>query len=193
MLWNNTTRVKKKKFTCGYCNNSAAPDTAYSSDSRNDMIYICPYCEKPTYFSNLTHINVKQIPGVPFGESIKHLPDEIQELYNEARQCIGVSAYTSAAIVCRKLLMHIAVEKGADKDQTFKYYVEWLQDNGYIPPGGKHWVNYIREKGNEANHEIILIQDKDAKRLLSFLAMFMKFVYEFPRSLPRQENSEESN
>jgi hypothetical protein len=67
---------------------------------------------------------------------------------------MGVNSFTSAVLTCRKLLMHIAVEKGAPTNQSFLQYVEYLEQNHYVPPGGKGWVDYIRTKGNEANHEI---------------------------------------
>jgi hypothetical protein len=44
--------------------------------------------------------------------------------------------------------MHIGVEQGAAK--------------GYVPPNGKAWVDVIRTKGNEANHQIQLMNAGDA-------------------------------
>ena len=51
-----------------------------------------------------------------------------------------------------------------------------------------HWVDHIRKKGNEANHEITLMTDKDAKDLIVFLEMLLKFIYELP-NLSQQEPS----
>ena len=87
-------------------------------------------------------------------------------------------------MVCRKLLMHIAVEEGANEDKSFKYYVDWLEENHYVPPNGKDVVEYIREKGNEANHEIVPMEKEDAEALIGFLELFMKFIYEVPQLPP---------
>ena len=76
--------------------------------------------------------------------------------------------------------MNIAVEKGASKNLKFIEYVNHLSDNGYVPPDGKSWVDHIRQKGNEATHEIQLMDKKDAEDLILFSEMLLKFIYEFP-------------
>jgi len=44
-------------------------------------------------------------------------------------------------------------------------------------------VDHIRQKGNEANHEIKVMTAQDARDLVSFLEMLLKFVYEFPAKI----------
>jgi hypothetical protein len=80
--------------------------------------------------------------------------------------------------------MHIGVEKGAEENKPFLYYVDHLANQGYVPPNGKHWVDHIRRKGNEANHEIRVMGKDDAKELLIFLEMLLRFIYEFPSMIP---------
>ena len=184
MTWLKTSDITSKKYTCGYCSTKMASDVGYQS-AHYGNIYICSHCDEPTFFSD----KEGQIPSVSFGISVKELPEEIERLYNEARQCMKVSAYTSAVMLCRKLLMYIAVENGAKINQSFINYVDWLDESGYIPPNGKALVDYIRQKGNEANHEIRFMEQQDAEHLITFIGMFMMFVYEFPASLPDQETS----
>ena len=75
--------------------------------------------------------------------------------------------------------MNIAVQKEASENLTFIEYVEYLSSKGYVPPDGKDWVDHIRQKGNEATHEIKLIEKKDAEDLVVFSEMLLKFIYEF--------------
>lgn len=70
---------------------------------------------------------------------------------------MSVSAYTTAVMACRKLLMHIAVEKGAEPNKSFNHYVDWMVEHHYVPPGGSGWVDVIRDDANEVNHEIALM------------------------------------
>ena len=184
MAWRNTQSIGSRKYTCGYCHNRVAVDSGYGNLSEGTDIRICSHCDNPTFFSNKDG----QIPGVLQGITVKNLPDDVKNLYNEARRCMAVSAYTSVVMLCRKLLMHIAVEKGAEKNKKFYVYVNWLDENNYIPPDGKGWVNYIRDKGNDANHEIQLMNHQDAEKLMAFIGMLMKIVYEFPSMLPQPEN-----
>jgi hypothetical protein len=63
---------------------------------------------------------------------------------------------------------------------------------GICTPNGKHWVDRIRKKGNEATHEIFLMGEIDAKELLSFLEMLLRFIYEFPNLVPQSGASPEA-
>jgi len=84
--------------------------------------------------------------------------------------------------------MNIAVSQGAKEGLEFIKYVNYLSDKGYIPPNGKHWVDHIRKKGNEATHEIALMKENDAKELMAFTEMLLRFVYEFPKSVPKKDD-----
>jgi hypothetical protein len=112
--------------------------------------------------------------------SVDNLPDGLQPLYQEARNCMVVSACTAAVLTCRKMLMHIAVENGAPAGQTFQSYVTHLLENGIVPRHCETWVDAIRKRGNEANHEIRMAGRKDAEDLLSFTEMLLKILYEYP-------------
>jgi len=68
--------------------------------------------------------------------------------------------------------------------KKFIEYVEYLANNGYVPPHGKGWVDHIRKKGNEATHEIVIMSQSDSEELISFMEMLLKFIYEFPSKIP---------
>ena len=77
--------------------------------------------------------------------------------------------------------MHIAVEQGAQQNKSFVEYVDYLVQNHFAPPKSQPWVDRIRQKGNEANHEIRIMQKADAQEIMTFLEMLLKFIYEFPQ------------
>ena len=80
--------------------------------------------------------------------------------------------------------MNIAVSLGAEEEESFLFYVEYLASKGYVPPNGRGWVDHIRKKGNEATHEIALMVKSDAEELILFTEMLLKFIYEFPNRVP---------
>ena len=82
------------------------------------------------------------------------------------------------------MLMNIAVQEKAAEGLKFIEYVEYLAKNGFVPPNRKHWVDHIRKKGNEATHEIAVMSEADAKDLLGFVEMLLRFIYEFPKLVP---------
>jgi hypothetical protein len=111
---------------------------------------------------------------------VRHLPADVEALYEEARIAASAGAHTASVLSLRKLLMHVAVALDAPENQPFVVYVEYLADQGYVPPNGRGWVDQIRVKGNEANHEIVLISAEDNEQLIRFVGMLLKFIYEFP-------------
>lgn len=76
--------------------------------------------------------------------------------------------------------MNIAIAEG----QRFIEYIDYLANNGFVPPKGRGWVDHIRKKGNEATHEINPMTHADATELVSFSEMLLKFIYEFPAQVP---------
>lgn len=173
--WYNASSTNKTSYTCGYCGNNVGPSLHYYNTSLVGHIYICPNCNFPTYLST-----TEQVPGPIIGEDLEYLPEEINSLYDEARKCLTVNAFTSTVLACRKLLMNISVSKGADAGKSFAFYVTFLEDNHYIPPNSRTWVDHIRKKGNEATHEIPSISKDDAIELLEFTEMLLRFVFEMP-------------
>ena len=180
MPWNNANQIGSRNYTCGFCGNIVASSNGFSHQNNSYRIYLCPHCEKPTYFG----WHEGQIPGVAPGYEVKALPPDIEGLYSESRNSVAASAYTGAVLLSRKLLMNIAVTQGAPTGKPFIEYVEYLAANGYVPPNGKGWVDHIRKKGNEATHEIVAMSRQDAEDLISFTEMLLKFIYEFPSGVP---------
>ena len=173
--WTHHTAVLPQRFKCGFCNTIVAADRGWNTGKLSVGIRICPNCNRPTYAEE-----GEQYPGVAFGNPVQELPEDISALYEEARVCCAGSSYTAAVLVLRKLLMNIAVQKEAPENKKFIEYVDYLSEKGYVPPDGRSWVNYIRQKGNEATHEIKLMNKKDAEELVVFSEMLLKFIYEFP-------------
>ncbi len=181
--------ITQREFTCGYssCGKEVGSNIGWlynnhSSGQPEGYIYICPMCHNPTFFDDSISPSM-QTPGVSFGRVVNHLPKDIDELYAEIRKATSAQAYTSAVLSCRKILMHIAVEKGAEENKAFAHYVKYLADNHYAPPGSEAWVTKIKDSGNEANHEIKIMTKDEAEELINFLEMLLTFIYEFPKKI----------
>lgn len=185
IAWYGTNSLDSVAFRCGYCGNAVATNQGYFAQrgigGHSARIYICPHCAKPTFFLGNSYS-----PRVAPGDDVQHLPDLVSSLYREARNCVAAEAYTASVLACRKLLMNIAVAQGAKENLKFIEYVEYLANSGYVPPNGRGWVDLIRKKGNEATHEIVLMGPDDAAKLLSFVEMLLKFIFEFPAHVPSQ-------
>lgn len=188
--WHKPAYIKTVSYICGYCGDRVSSDRGYGlgqyPDGSGGQIggaYLCPNCNCITMITP----DGKKYPGHIPGSPVKHLPPDIGALFDEARRCASQNCFTASAMVCRKILMNTAVERGAEANQNFIDYVNYLSEQGYIPPNGKHWVDHIRKKGNEATHEILLMKDKDATELIFFVEMLLRFVHEFPNMIPKEE------
>ena len=190
-IWKNSEDLGQiQRYVCGHCGERVASQKGFGyvmnilqglgpNNGMSRLIAICPKCEAPSYFSEFG-----QVPGPNVIPDVKHLPHSVDELFREVGRCVQVGAYTSAVLACRKLLMHIAVDLGAKEGQNFVTYVEYLYDNHYVPPSGKAWIDLIRAEGNEANHEIVFKDQKDAESLIGVLVHLLRSAYEFPGEIP---------
>ena len=177
--------LESKSYTCAYCSNTVASSRGtYDNGATFLRIYECPHCGNPTYFGR----SDSQIPDVSPGAHVEHVPENIANLFFEARSCVSVNAYTSSVLASRKLLMNIGVTQGAGEGLSFIAYVEYLSNHGFIPPNGRGWVDLIRTKGNEATHEISSMTCEDATQLITFVEMLLRFIYEFPAQIPTPES-----
>lgn len=184
-------QVTENSYDYGYCGSFAGPSYAYQCTYQfgrttitSGFIYICPKCNKPTFQNNKEE---EQVPGIKKGNKLEYLPENIEQLYEEARICISVNATTSAVLSCRKLLMNVAVAKGAEVGKSFAYYVNYLDENHFIPPGSRDWVDHIRKKGNEATHEIPNIKQEDAVELIEFTEFLLRFAYKLPDKMEKHQ------
>lgn len=178
--WNNGTSKIPRTYVCGYCGEKVASAYGFQGTIDNTRrifhIYCCTTCWKPTFFDE----NNVQWPFGVYGEKVIDINDQdVSALYEEARICVGFSP-TAAVLACRKILMHVAVAKGAKENLGFAAYIDYLSDNNHVPQGAKDWINPIKKNGNVANHKIKIVGQEEAESTLDFTTMLLKVIYEYP-------------
>lgn len=183
--------IMEATYTCGYCGSKITSDEGmYLGEERRSLLYntrpqgvfICTNCKMPSFIYGDV-----QVPGVNFGNSVNNIPDIVNSVYEEARKSFSVGAYTGVILLCRKLLMHVGVDFGADENNNFVYYVNYLKDNHYVTQNSGEWIDSIRKFGNVATHQIVVNTKEDAERMIKFCEMLLKVNYEYP-ALMRLEN-----
>lgn len=175
--WQKLSSLNPKEFVCGFCGRDIGTNHGYFHQGSGPLtnIYICTNCGCPTFFNQQGN----QYPGPMLGREIKGLPDDIDEVYKEIREDIKNQCFTSAVLLSRKLIMHIAVDTaGAKEGESFVAYIEHLKKSNYIPPKADRLLDYLRKLGNEKNHEIKLGNSGEAEKILSFIEALLYFVYE---------------
>ncbi len=178
LYWENTNHLQSKKFTCWNCGNLVASEVGYTAlhdgAYRREGIYICPHCGAP----HIIDLNKHEIPAALPGRPIKRLPVIVNQVYEEARNCIAAGSYTAAVMILRKILMNLAVEEGAKEGDSFAHYVDYLCDNGFVHKRQHEQAHRIQRLGNDANHKIESRTKEDALELLNLVQLILINNYE---------------
>ena len=171
-----STRDSWYTYTCGHCNSKVAGAVVATVHLKDQPILwlLCTNCANGSVRADNGNI----FPGVPFGPKIEGLPDVVLDAYEEARRCLSINAFTSCELICRKILMHVAVDKGASEGDTFANYLSYLETKGFVTPPMKTWVDLIRQHGNKAAHLIEPPEITRAESTLMFTAELLRLTYE---------------
>lgn len=177
MGWNNVMAITSKSFVCGYCSNQVASNRGYEFIEKYKIlasVHLCPHCGRPTFFEGDT-----QVPGSMIGQSVDNVPKDVGSYFNEARRDFSVNSYTSCVLICRKIIMNVAVDHGAEEGKQFAFYINYLMKNNYIGINSKSWVDKIRTSGNDATHKLPEISSDEARNIISFTEMLLITLYKF--------------
>lgn len=164
-------------YTCAHCGNSVGGAVvATHKDPHGYTVrwLQCPTCAEPSAMDSRGTIH----PGARYGPAIAGLPADVERAYAEVRACMSVEAFGSAELMCRSILMHVAVDKGAEEGNSFSDYIDYLMTQGYVTPPMKGWVDLIRQHGNRASHDIAPVDRKRAEGTVQFTAQLLRSVYE---------------
>lgn len=166
------------EITCGHCGTKVSSHVlACYRDTNSSAIYSWVMCANCS-LGSVVDFKGNAIPSVKFGKKINNLPPDIESAYEEARSCYSANAHTGSVLLCRKIIMHVAVDKGADEGNSFASYLDYLEENHIITSNMKTWVNHIREKGNIANHTLLIADKEKSEGILRFTARLLDLVYE---------------
>lgn len=184
--WRQLSDLDSKEYTCGFCGKEVGTNHGYFHEGSGPLtkIYICTNCGSPTFFDQQGN----QHPGPLLGRNIENSPSDINEIYREIRESIKDSNYTAAQLLGRKLIMHLAVSVAEAKEgETFVQCVDHLQSEGYVPPNGKAWIDYVKKLGNEKNHEIKIGTAEESSKILKFIEVLLIFIYEFAQEIEEKQ------
>jgi Domain of unknown function (DUF4145) len=121
------------------------------------------------------------IPGALPSSTVSNLPSDVAAAWTEARRSHATGAYTAAEIMCRKILMHLAVDmSGSAPGKSFVQYIDDLEAGNYIMAGLKPVVDQIRSRGNKANHELPASTQQESISTMTITQHLLSGIYELP-------------
>ena len=92
---------------CGHCSKEVAGIIVSQNMGVPVRWLACPNCKRGSV------LNIDTFAPEPLlGDDVKGLPETIQHAYTEARKTFSFECYTACNLLCRKILMNVAVDKG---------------------------------------------------------------------------------
>jgi len=164
-------------FVCSHCSakGNGIVIGFYFKHAPNIFWILCPSCSHGSVIDR----DGNTYPPIPYGENVEGLPPELKLAFNEARNVFSIGAFTSCQLICRKMLMHIAIDKcNLDEGKSFIEYVNALEKAQLISPLMKPWVDKIRKEGNDATHKLEPPSKDDSENILNFVTQLLKVIYE---------------
>lgn len=153
--------------------------------------FLCSSCRQ----GSVLNFDVVEPPSRPLRTPVG-LPESDLAVWEEARGSLGVRAYTGTVMLCRKLLFHTAVNKGlAEKKANghapgYMEAVRHLEKVGVITAVMRTWVDQIKDIGNDANHELNPITEKQALDVATFTEQLLRLAYEMEALMARTAGDE---
>ena len=172
-------------YLCGWCGDSVvgARVATYSHQNKSDPMPSLDFLRCTGCGHGSVRNDGAVLPGTLPAREVQHLPETIESLYREARSAHSVSAFTAAEMAARTILVHVAVDKGREGRTTFAQAVDFLKDEKHITEAMKPWVDWIRQRGNKAAHEVELTTADQSLGTLNFVCALLENVYQHPGQL----------
>jgi hypothetical protein len=170
-------------ITCGNCGLRvgaqvvAEGSTNYGQLSAGVTWLRCPDCGG----GNVRAKDGSVWPVAPVLANVANLPEDVARAWKEAQSAYAVAAYTASEMMCRKILMHLAVGVASGKEGgTFKDFIDDLDVAGYISTGLKPAVEKVKNRGNTANHNLPASTEADSLMTLRITEHLLRSIYEIP-------------
>lgn len=186
----------------------------------SNSIY-CPYCHKYTYLSmlatsptetgswsmgkcnscfNVVLVNdsTGEISPEPIPKPIdERIIEAVKRDFQEAILCFSFGAFRAAAVMARRALQNICLDKGAEEKDRLEKQVDWLFKQGIITKDLKEWAHEVRLVGNDAAHPKKPENDQpitkeEADDILQLLEQFCQVLYVAPKIAEERKASRQA-
>jgi hypothetical protein len=120
----------------------------------------------------------------------KAIPAAIQGAYNEAVLALAANCPRAAAVMARRTLEAVTVDKG-ETTGTLVQRLNALSSKGLLHPSLAEWVKEVRLVGNVGAHydPIDTVAVSDAEQLINFIHELLNYLYVLPWELDARRSA----
>lgn len=183
-------------FNCPHCKakcqfDSVAVDNKCSIDGKYQAPWVCQNCggfiiTKRPYTSDWSEIQFFPLVKINPNIKIDKLPENIRNDYLESLEDYSNGCYTSAIIMCRRVIQQSCLDKKVKKQNLYEQIEELSIDENL-----KQLAHKLRFWGNKGAHPDILlgekIEERDAKLAINFAEKFLEYIYIIPKEIEEIE------
>jgi hypothetical protein len=189
---------------CGHCGKSVtfiprSFQSRFEYGDQDDKYAVyealeCPNCRRGTVANPVPG---NDEPSAQSGKRVKHMydlapgelpapfvegmPEELSDCWREVLKTGQAGAWTASELMCRKMLMHIAVHQfDADEGEPFTKYIKALDDARFFPSMLQPVLDGIRERGNRATHDIAKSTREQSIKTIRITHHVLRTIYELP-------------
>lgn len=186
-----------KSILCPHCNRFTHLESKFTFGNQTGQWETaeCNACHKAVLiFGTMQTIYPHPLPKI-IDARIKNA---IKKDYEESLLCFSVSAYRAAAVMARRALQSICLDKGANEVEKLEKQIDWLFSQGVITKDLKDWAHEVRSVGNNAAHpkkpdEDQPVSKEDADDILQLLEQFCQVLYVAPAIAEERKKSRQSS
>lgn len=121
------------------------------------------------------------------------ISDSVKKDFEEALLCQSVGAYRGAAVLARRAVQLICLDKGAKKGEKLRKQIEELFDNNIITQDIKDWADEVRYIGNDAAHpNKEEVNKEDSEDILELLESLCDVLYVAPARAAKRKQKRTS-
>ena len=128
--------------------------------------------------------DVKFAPSPPGTDALAYTPENVALFFKEGMA--NTPRHPNAAgTMFRKTLETALKEKFPKYEGTLYQRIQKAADNGKLACDMAKWAHHIRHLGNAAAHEEEPFSEDDARDLLSFTDLLLRYLYTLPGMLDK--------
>jgi len=174
---------------CPYCHQytQISPRATFDKNNIRREIAECNKCDFCVLIERVLPAGtVVAVYPAPLPKPVdKRVPDATRKDLEETNLCFSVSAFCGTAVMARRALQGVCLDKGAKKEDVLQSQIDWMLKEGIITKDLGEWAHEVRFVGNDAAHPSKPGEDKpvtkeDAEDILQLVEQFVKVLYIAP-------------
>lgn len=149
-------------------------------DSKRKVSWSMKKCNSCQEVVLLKNDGEKIYPSPQPSPTDSRIIDSVRCDLEESKLCFSVSAFNATAVLARRAIQSLCIDKGADKKKNLFQQIKQLNELGIITNDLKNWATEVRYVGNEGAHPGEVVEKENAEAILNLTEQLAQVIYVMP-------------